>query len=60
MGLPDFESRKFLLMHHLEKVPRQFPLDYDWLAVELEGCNCADVVAFVEMLKEPSTSEKGR
>ena len=52
VGLPDFAARHYLVKKALEPLPKQELLDYDRIADQLEGFNCADITAFVERVKE--------
>lgn len=52
VGLPDFPARHYMVMKALEALPKQEMLDYDGIADALEGFNCADIMAFVEKVKE--------
>lgn len=52
VGLPDFDARRYIVQKALEPLPKQEALDYDMIADTLDGYNCADIVAFVEKVKE--------
>ena len=52
VGLPDFEARRYIVEKALEPLPKQELLQYDGIAEALDGCNCADIIAFVERVKE--------
>lgn len=52
VGLPDFAARSYLVKHALEPLPKQEMPDYDLIADRLEGFNCADIIAFIEKVKE--------
>ena len=52
VGLPDFPARQYMVKKALEPLPKQEALDYDHMAEALEGFNCADIMAFVERIKE--------
>ena len=52
VGLPDFDARRHIVQKALEPLPKQEALDYDMIADTLDGYNCADIVAFVEKVKE--------
>lgn len=52
VGLPDFAARHYLVKHALELLPKQEMPDYDMIADRLDGFNCADIMAFVEKVKE--------
>ncbi len=52
VGLPDFAARAYLVRHALEPLPKQEMPDYDLIAEKLEGFNCADIIAFIEKVKE--------
>ena len=52
VGLPDFAARHYLVKHVLEPLPKQEMPDYDMVADRLDGFNCADIMAFVEKVKE--------
>ena len=52
VGLPDFAARAYLVRHALEPLPKQEMPDYDLIAENLEGFNCADIIAFIEKVKE--------
>ena len=52
VGLPDHAARRYLVQKAMEDLPRQETPDYDRIADALEGYNCADIMAFVERVKE--------
>ena len=52
VGLPDFEARRYMVQKELGVLPKREELDYDSIAERLEGFNCADIVAFVERIKD--------
>ena len=52
VGLPDVDARRYIVKKALEPLPKQEILDYDGIAEALDGYNCADIVAFVEKVKE--------
>lgn len=52
VGLPDFPARHYIVKKAMEPLPKQEMLDYDSIADTLEGCNCADITAFIEKVKE--------
>ena len=52
VGLPDYAARHYLVKHALEPLPKQEMPDYDRIADALDGFNCADIIAFIEKVKE--------
>ena len=50
--LPDHEARLYIVKRGLDPLPKSEEPDYDRIADALEGCNCADIAAFVEKVKE--------
>lgn len=52
VGLPDQEARVFLVKKELDPLPKNEEPDYEKIAEALDGCNCGDIVAFTERVKE--------
>ncbi len=52
VGLPDVAAREYIVKKELEPLPKQEIPDYSAIAEALEGYNCADIMAFVEKVKE--------
>ena len=52
VGLPDYTARLYMVKKSLDSLPKKEDPDYDFIAKALEGYNCADIVAFVEKVKE--------
>lgn len=52
VGLPDADAREYIVKKELEPLPKQEIPDYSAIAEALEGYNCADIMAFVEKVKE--------
>lgn len=52
VGLPDVDAREYIVKKELEPLPKQEIPDYSAIAEALEGYNCADIMAFVEKVKE--------
>ena len=52
VGLPDNDAREYIVRKELDPLPKQEVPDYSAIAEALEGYNCADIMAFVEKVKE--------
>ena len=52
VGLPDQDAREYIVRKELDPLPKEETPDYSAIAEALEGYNCADIMAFVEKVKE--------